>query len=139
MKKIIFTLVAVVMLFSAPVFAEDVTDAVTKAAEAPLMTETTEAIESPFPTLHKVEAKYVCMANNKMFSVVQIPTEVDGKTYYGCCSMCEERLKKDAALRKAIDPVSGAEVDKATAVIGAKRDGSVYYFENEENYEAFRE
>jgi len=124
MKKIIFTFAAfMLLLLSTPVFAQDV------AAEP----------EAPFPTLHRVEAQYVCMVNNKMFSVVQIPVEVEGKTYYGCCQMCEARLKQDAAIRKAVDPVSGAEVDKADAVIGAKRDGSVYYFETEENYEAFRE
>lgn len=123
MQKIIFTFVAFVMLLSPPVFAQDI------AAEA----------ENPFPSLRRVEAQYICMVNNRVFPVVQIPVEVEGKTYYGCCPMCEERLKKDAAMRKAVDPVSGAEVDKADAVIGAKGDGSVYYFETEENYEAFRE
>ncbi|MBL1147562.1 MAG: hypothetical protein HND56_01880 [Pseudomonadota bacterium] len=123
MKKIIFTFAAFVLLLSTPVFAQDA------AAEA----------ENPFPSLHKVEAKYVCMVNNRVFPIVQIPVEVEGKTYYGCCAMCEARLQKDASLRKGVDPVSGAEVDKADAVIGAKRDGSVYYFENEENYEAFQE
>lgn len=123
MKNILFTFAAFVMLFTTTVFAQD---AVTEA-------------ENPFPSLHRVEAKYVCMANNRAFPVVQIPVEVEGKTYYGCCQMCEARLKKDESLRKGIDPVSGAEVDKADAVIGTKSDGSVYYFENEENYEAFQE
>jgi len=139
MKKIIFTFIAALMLFSAPVLAEDVPDAVSQAVAEPVVEDAVEVTENPFPSLHKVEAKYVCMANNKMFSVVQIPVEVEGKTYYGCCSMCEARLKKDPALRKATDPVSGAEVDKADAIIGAKRDGSVYYFETEETYAAFRD
>jgi hypothetical protein len=35
--------------------------------------------------LKKVESQYVCMINNKLFDKVQIPTSVNGKTYYGCC------------------------------------------------------
>ena len=123
MKKLMFAFIAVMMLFSVPAIAQ----------------EQTGETEKPFPSLQRVAAEYVCMVNNTRFSVVQIPVEVEGKTYYGCCPMCEERLKKDAAMRKAVDPVSGAEVDKADAVIGVKRDGSVYYFETEETYEAFRE
>ena len=41
-----------------------------------------------------VEAKYICMVNNSVFDKEQIAVEVGDKTYYGCCSMCEERLKK---------------------------------------------
>ena len=128
MKKLIFAFTAVMLLFSTPVFAGNA---------APPVAEKEKG--ASFPSLQKVEAEYVCMVNNRLFSVKQIVVEVDGKTYYGCCPMCEERLKKDAAMRKAVDPVSGAEVDKAEAIIGAKRDGSVHYFETEENYEAFRE
>ena len=47
--------------------------------------------------------------------------------------MCKERLAKDAAIRTAIDPVSGKNVDKAKAVIGKRADGSVLYFESEKN------
>ena len=50
--------------------------------------------------------------------------------------MCKERLEKDANLRNAIDPVSGNEVDKAKAVIGANAEGKVHYFESEENLHA---
>ena len=51
--------------------------------------------------------------------------------------MCEGRLKEDAASRIAIDPVSGNEVDKADAFIGADAEGAVYYFESEENLKSF--
>ncbi len=81
----------------------------------------------------KVANEMVCMVNDKAFTSPQIPVEVEGQTYYGCCSMCEARLQKDAAIRKAVDPLSGIEVDKATAVIGAGSDGVVKYFENEDN------
>lgn len=87
--------------------------------------------------LKRVETKKVCMINNQIFEKDQIPVEVQGRTYYGCCEMCKERLAKDAAARTAVDPVSGKEVDKAKAVIAAKPDGSVLYFESEENMEKY--
>lgn len=86
--------------------------------------------------LKQVEAKYVCMMNNAVFEKEQMAIEVDGKTYYGCCSMCKDRLQKDASARQATDPVSGNTVDKATAIIG-EHHGAVYYFENEENFHKF--
>ena len=87
--------------------------------------------------LKKVETKYVCMINNQVFDKVQIPVEVEGKTYYGCCAMCKERLAKDPESRKAVDPYSQKEVDKATAVIGADAEGTVQYFESEKNLEEY--
>lgn len=87
--------------------------------------------------LKKVETKYVCMINDQVFDKVQIPVEVEGKTYYGCCAMCKERLAKDPESRKAVDPYSQKEVDKATAVIGADAEGTVQYFENEKNLEEY--
>lgn len=89
--------------------------------------------KAAFAGLKKVETKFVCMINNQVFDKEQIPVEVDGKTYYGCCAMCKERLAKDAESRKAVDPVSMKEVDKAKAVVGADAEGNVHYFENEEN------
>ncbi|HUG53009.1 MAG TPA: hypothetical protein VMR21_05390 [Vicinamibacteria bacterium] len=80
----------------------------------------------------------VCMVNDHYMGVAQIPVDVDGKTYYGCCAMCEERLAKDRAVRFAVDPVSGKEVDKAKAVIGQRADGSVLYFESEANRKKYR-
>ena len=87
--------------------------------------------------LTKVEAKRICMMNNAAFPNDQIPTTVDGKTYYGCCPMCAGKLKNDPALRKAVDPVSGKEVDKALAVVGVDSKGKAYYFENEKNLQKF--
>ena len=71
------------------------------------------------------------MVNDALFQKDQIPVEVEGKTYYGCCQMCKAKLAEDAAVHSAVDPVTGAKVDKATAVPGALADGSVLYFENE--------
>ncbi|HJX29327.1 MAG TPA: hypothetical protein VJ885_15565 [Thermoanaerobaculia bacterium] len=87
--------------------------------------------------LKRVETKKVCMINNQIFEKDQIPVQVEGRTYYGCCEMCKERLANDAAARTAVDPVSGKEVDKAKAVIAAKPDGSVLYFESEETMEKY--
>lgn len=89
------------------------------------------------PELKQVESKYVCMVTNQLYDKEQIPVAVDGKMYYGCCQMCEAKLKEDPSSRMATDPVSGKEVDKSTAVIGAAPDGKVYYFENAEDLKAF--
>jgi YHS domain-containing protein len=86
----------------------------------------------------RVEAKKVCMINEKVFVDDQIPVPVNGKTYYGCCAMCKTALAEDASKRTATDPVSGKTVDKADAVIGADSIGRVYYFESETNLRAFR-
>lgn len=88
--------------------------------------------------LNKVRSDFVCMVNDRYMGAEQIPVTLSGKIYYGCCPMCKAKLEKSAALRKAVDPVSGKQVDKASAVIGAKPDKTVYYFENVENLEAFK-
>lgn len=84
-------------------------------------------------TLKRVEAKRVCMINERAMDKDQIPVKVGGKTYFGCCEMCKKALTTDASKRRAVDPVSGKTVDKATAVIAAADDGKVFYFENERN------
>jgi YHS domain-containing protein len=98
-------------------------------AAAPAAAE--DAAASPAGPVTRVEAKKVCMVNDALFQKDQIPVEVEGKTYYGCCQMCKAKLAEDAAVRSAVDPVTGAKVDKATAVPGALADGSVLYFESE--------
>jgi YHS domain-containing protein len=89
-------------------------------------------------TVQKVaDPALVCMVNDMDMGKAQIPVVVEGKTYYGCCAMCKERLAKDAAVRSAVDPVSGKKVDKAKAVIGKRPDGSVVYFESDANLRAY--
>ena len=51
--------------------------------------------------LKPTEAQYVCMMNNKMFDKPQIAIDIEGKTYYGCCPMCADKLKNDVSLRTA--------------------------------------
>jgi YHS domain-containing protein len=74
------------------------------------------------------------MVNDQVFPRDQIPVLVAGRTYYGCCSMCKERLLKDVETRSAVDPVTGKKIDKATAVIAAREDGTVIYFATEANF-----
>jgi YHS domain-containing protein len=95
----------------------------------------TAAFASDMPTgpLKVVQPNTVCMVNEMAMGKDQIPVEVEGKTYYGCCEMCKTALANDASKRTATDPISGKSVDKADAVIGAQEDGRVFYFENEEN------
>lgn len=81
----------------------------------------------------KVESIKVCMINDRSMANDQIAVPIEGKTYYGCCAMCKEKLEKDPESRYAIDPVSGKKVDKAKAVIGALPGAAVLYFENEQN------
>lgn len=80
----------------------------------------------------------VCMVNNQYMGRPQIPTTVEGKTYYGCCPMCKGRLEKEASARTAKDPVSGRDVDKALAVIGKQENGDVLYFESRQTLAAYR-
>ena len=80
----------------------------------------------------------VCMVNNQYMGRPQIPTTVEGKTYYGCCPMCKGRLEKEVSARTAKDPVSGRDVDKAVAVIGKQENGDVLYFESRQTLAAYR-
>lgn len=85
------------------------------------------------PAVTRVEPSLVCMVNNQFMGKPQIPVDVGGKTYFGCCEMCKARLANDPAARTAVDPTTGAKVDKAVAVIGRDSAGAVHYFENEAN------
>lgn len=87
--------------------------------------------------LKKVEPKTVCMINEQAMGKDQIPVEIDGKTYFGCCEMCKKALASDETKRSAVDPVSQKKVDKAKAVIAAQEDGKVFYFENDENLKKY--
>lgn len=89
-------------------------------------------------TLQQVQADHVCMVNDTHFPAPQIPVPIAGKTYFGCCEMCKGRLASDAVVRTAIDPVSGKQVDKATATIGALPNGKVLYFESEKNLKSYQ-
>jgi YHS domain-containing protein len=78
----------------------------------------------------RVEAIEVCMVNDRVMGKPQIPVEYEDKTYYGCCQGCVNRIKNDRAIRYSSDPVTGGEVDKATAYIVEGHGGEALYFES---------
>lgn len=89
----------------------------------------------------KLKTSYVCMMNNKHFGVEQIPVEVEGKMYYGCCQGCVTSLKSNRSIRYTQDPHTGEEVDKADAyiVLNPNNPQSVLYFKSAENYMKYME
>jgi YHS domain-containing protein len=89
--------------------------------------------------LKQVKTENVCMVNDEDMGKPQVPIKVKGKTYYGCCAMCVSSLTNDLKARQSVDPVSGHVVDKSDAIIGAKADGSVLYFENETTFAAYQQ
>lgn len=85
----------------------------------------------------QVDPNMVCMINNTVMGKPQIPVAFEGKTYYGCCEGCASKLKKSQAARTAKDPVTGKNVDKATAYITKAPDGSAVYFESADTAKRF--
>lgn len=130
MKHIILAMT--LLLFSATAYAES------SVSTQSITLIPSESIVATKPsTVRQVESHYVCMVTNRAFDKPQIPVKIDEKTYYGCCEMCKAKLETNMQFRQAIDPITGKSVDKASAVIGAAQDGSVYYFETKENLEKF--
>ena len=86
-----------------------------------------------------IDHSQVCFINDTYIGKPQIPVELDGKTYYGCCAGCATALRHDPSTRVATDPYNGATVDKATAFIArnpADRD-KVLYFESAATFAAY--
>lgn len=77
------------------------------------------------------------MVNDRYMGSEQIPVTVGGKTYYGCCAGCKDKLQTQASARTALDPVTGKPVDEATAVIARTEAGKVMYFESAETLRRF--
>lgn len=79
----------------------------------------------------------VCMMQDKVMAKAGVPIEVGGKLYYGCCPACSGALKGEPQrYTKAVDPVTGNEVDKATAYL-FDYEGDAYYFESESSRAEF--
>lgn len=80
---------------------------------------------------------HVCMMQDSILATPGIPIEHEGRTYYGCCPMCNQNIKQNPEkYTKARDPVTKATVDKASALIYAFK-GRVYYFEAESSRSQF--
>ncbi|MBZ0221005.1 MAG: hypothetical protein K8I01_11315 [Candidatus Methylomirabilis sp.] len=88
--------------------------------------------------IKEAEPDRVCMVNDAVMGRPQIPVDFEGKTYYGCCAGCVERLKSDRTVRYAVDPVTGKEVDKARAVILEGPGGEAIYFESADSAVRYR-
>lgn len=78
------------------------------------------------------------MVTDQYMGKAQIPVEIEGRTYFGCCPMCKDRLNKEPAVRTALDPVTGETVDKATAVIVHDATGKLLYFASEATLQRYR-
>ena len=104
---------------------------------APLAAVPAARAEASVPSLALVsDRSSVCMVTNRFMGKPQIPVEVDGKTYFGCCEMCKARLGQELGLREAEDPYSHKRIDKALAVLAKDAEGNVVYFESEANLRA---
>jgi YHS domain-containing protein len=98
---------------------------------------TSSAPALPAGLTRVTDPSLTCMVNNQFMGRPQIPVQVGGKTYFGCCAMCKDRLANDASARTAVDPVSKRPVDKSTAVIARLDSGALVYFESEANLAAY--
>lgn len=99
--------------------------------------QTGTAKQNEAQTLQSVKHSDVCMVQNRHGIMKMIPVEINGKMYYGCCAGCVGKLKFNPAVRLALDPVTGKQVDKSAAFIVGNRDGTVIYFESRETAEKF--
>ncbi|AVR44293.1 hypothetical protein C7S20_02925 [Christiangramia fulva] len=86
----------------------------------------------------QVSSELVCMVNDAYMGKPQIPVEVNGKMYYGCCNMCVEALNNKESARQTTDLATGKKVDKSQAfIVLLNQQGKVAYFESEETYKGF--
>jgi YHS domain-containing protein len=110
---------------------------------APMTAPSASSVHASVPAMNSTgltrvtDRSLVCMVNNQFMGRPQIPVQVEGKTYYGCCEMCKDRLAKDSTARTGVDPVSNRPIDKSLAVIAKAESGAALYFENEANFAAY--
>lgn len=71
--------------------------------------------------------------------VKQIPIDVNGTSYFGCCQGCVEKIQKNIDdVRFGSNPLNNRKVDKASAIIVQdKNTGSVFYFDSKEDAKKF--
>ena len=136
--SIVFLILASIILLSCSnekkEKAETATLTVTKTK--PIKTNSTVASQV---TYEIVPNEKVCMVNDRFMGVKQIPIDVDGTTYFGCCEGCVEKLQKNIDdVRFGSNPLNDKKVDKASAVIVQDKDsGSVFYFASKEDAQTY--
>jgi YHS domain-containing protein len=136
--SIVFLIVASIILLSCSNEKKE------KAETATLLVTKTNLIQTnpvviPQVAYEIVPNDKVCMVNDRFMGVKQIPIDVDGTTYYGCCQGCVEKLQKNIDdVRFGNNPLNKTKVDKASAVIVQdKSNGSVFYFASKEDAQDF--
>ncbi len=109
---------------------------ITGMAVALMMTMQTNSISAETPasvtTATRAISSEVCMVTDQVMGKPQIPVEIEGKTYYGCCEGCKAKLQKNRSIRYSTDPLTGKEVDKARAYIVQGDLSKALYFESEQ-------
>ena len=90
-----------------------------KEVDKPISQETVEASNSKNENIDSTENyeivpnEKVCMVNDRFMGVPQIPIDVKGTTYYGCCENCVEKLQKNLDnVRFGTNPINDTKVDK---------------------------
>lgn len=81
--------------------------------------------------------EYVCMMQDMVLTKPGIAIKYAGKTYYGCCEMCKEKIRVNPKkYTRSLDLVSRKPVDKARAYVYGLN-GDAYYFSSEANRRTF--
>lgn len=112
--------------------------ACSRTTDAPTPSSERTQLALPAGLTRVTDTSQVCMINDQFMGRAQIPVVVEGRTYYGCCPACKEKLEKQPESRMAIDPATGEQVDKARAVIVQNSAGKVMYFASEETLRGYR-
>jgi YHS domain-containing protein len=112
--------------------------ACSRTGDAPAPTNEQAQAALPAGLIRVTDPSQVCMINDQFMGRTQIPVVVEGRTYYGCCPACKEKLEQQPASRMALDPATGEQVDKSRAIIVQDSAGKVMYFASEETLRGYR-
>lgn len=112
--------------------------ACSRTGDTPTSSSERAQVSLPAGLTRVTDPSQVCMINDQFMGRAQIPIKVEGRTYYGCCPACKEKLEKQPASRMAVDPVTGEQVDKARAIIVQDSAGKVLYFASEDTLQGYR-
>ena len=126
MNRTSITLLIASIVFPA-VFAASASAALPQPASG---TAAVQAAGAEAAVVSPVDHVQVCMVTNRVLGRPQLAVEFEGKTYYGCCPVCVGRIQHDRRVRYSVDPLTGAEVDKARAFIVEGPGGAALYFES---------
>jgi len=136
--SILFLILASIILLSCSNQKKDKAETATLAVTKTKPIQMNSAVASQ-TTYEIVPNEKVCMVNDRFMGVKQIPIDVDGTTYFGCCQGCVEKLQKNIDnVRFGSNPIDDTKVDKANAVIVQdKSKGSVFYFASKQDAQSF--